>query len=103
LDQRRICCTHVDYELLPIEDLGHCWGPLTSIMKFLLNDSEPAEHALLDGTADEQTLARFESEQSQRAEYCVRKQDAYAAALDELSGVLEMLDASPGDARLLLQ
>jgi hypothetical protein len=61
------------------------------------------EHALLDGTADEQTLARFESEQSQRAEYCVRKQDAYSAALDELNGVLETLDASPGDARLLLQ
>lgn len=61
------------------------------------------EHALLDGTADEQTLARFESEQSQRAEYCVRKQDAYSAALDELNGVLQTLDASPGDARLLLQ
>ena len=61
------------------------------------------EHALLDGTADEQSLTRFESEQRQRAEDCVRKQDAYAAALEELGFVLETLDASPGDAKLLLQ
>jgi hypothetical protein len=61
------------------------------------------EHALLDGTVDEQSLTRFESEQRQRAEDCVRKQDAYAAALEELNLVLETLDASPGDAKLLLQ
>lgn len=61
------------------------------------------EHALLDGTADEQTLERFETEQSQRAEDCIRKQDAYSAALEELGFVLEKLDASPGDANLLLQ
>ena len=61
------------------------------------------EHALLDGTVDEQSLTRFETEQRQRAEDCVRKQDAYAAALEELNLVLETLDASPGDAKLLLQ
>ncbi|NJO32010.1 MAG: hypothetical protein HC869_01610 [Rhodospirillales bacterium] len=61
------------------------------------------EHALLDGTADEETLTRFENEQNGRAEECVRKQDAYSAALEELGCVLEVLDASPGDARLLLQ
>ena len=61
------------------------------------------EHALLDGTADEETLTRFEAEQSLRAEDCVRKQDAYAVALKELGSVLEMLDASPGDAKQLLQ
>ena len=61
------------------------------------------EHALLDGTADEQSLTRFETEQRERAEDCVRKQDAYAAALEELGFVLETLDASPGDAKLLLQ
>jgi Dynamin family len=61
------------------------------------------EHALLDGTADEESLTRFESEQRRRAEDCVRKQDAYAAALEELGFVLETLDASPGDTKLLLQ
>jgi hypothetical protein len=61
------------------------------------------EHALLDGTVDEQSLTRFETEQRERAEDCVRKQDAYAAALEELNLVLETLDASPADAKLLLQ
>jgi signal recognition particle receptor subunit beta len=61
------------------------------------------EHALLDGTADEESLTRFESEQRRRAEDCVRKQESYAAALEELGFVLETLDASPGDTKLLLQ
>lgn len=59
------------------------------------------EHALLEGTADEETLKRFESEQNDRAEECVRKQDAYSAALTELTLVLEILDGSPGAVRLL--
>ncbi len=61
------------------------------------------EHALLDGTADEETLMRFEDEQGRRAEACVRKQEAYAAALKELDAVLEMLDASSGEVRPHLQ
>jgi signal recognition particle receptor subunit beta len=50
------------------------------------------EHTLLEGTADEETLRRFEHEQTQRAEECVRKQDAYTAALQQLGTVLDLLD-----------
>jgi hypothetical protein len=39
-------------------------------------------------------------EQNQRAEACVRKQDAFAAALKELEGLLQGLDAVQGDTRL---
>jgi hypothetical protein len=59
------------------------------------------EHVLLDEDADEDSLRRFEEEQRRRAEDCVRKQDAYAAALGELQSILEMLDASPGEPRNL--
>ena len=58
------------------------------------------EHALLDGTADEEALERFEMEQNERAEACVRKQDAYTDALRELGSVLESLDGAQGDIRV---
>jgi signal recognition particle receptor subunit beta len=58
------------------------------------------EHALLDGAGGEGSLERFEMEQNQRAEACVRKQDAFAAALKELEGLLQGLDAVQGDTRL---
>jgi hypothetical protein len=58
------------------------------------------EHALLDGTGDEQAIERFEAEQNERAEACVRKQDAYTAALKDLNSVLEGLDGAPSDARM---
>jgi signal recognition particle receptor subunit beta len=51
------------------------------------------EHALLNGSGDEHSLERFEMEQNQRAEACVRKQDAYTAALRELASLLQGLDA----------
>jgi hypothetical protein len=58
------------------------------------------EHALLVGTGDEQALERFETEQNQRAEDCARKQDAYAAALQELNAVLDGLDHMQGETRV---
>jgi hypothetical protein len=58
------------------------------------------EHALLNGANDEVTLERFEQEQNQRAEDCARKQDEYAAALDQLSSVLEGLDGAQNDPRV---
>lgn len=89
----------VDYVLQRVNAIS--MGLRTGIERRTANLAR--EHALLDGTADEETLARFESEQNRRAEECVRKQDAYSAALEELGCVLEVLDASPGDARLPLQ
>jgi hypothetical protein len=61
------------------------------------------EYALLEGTADQETLRRFESEQSERAEECMRKQDAYTAALQELGTVLELLDTPPAESSRRLQ
>jgi hypothetical protein len=58
------------------------------------------ELALLDGASSEVELERFEAEQNERAEACVRKQDAYASALQELGAMLEGLDAAAqGDNR----
>jgi hypothetical protein len=58
------------------------------------------EHALLNGTGNEEALERFEMEQNERAEACVRKQDAYADALRELGSALEGLDGMQGDTRV---
>jgi signal recognition particle receptor subunit beta len=58
------------------------------------------EQALLDGTGDKQTLERLEGEQRAQAEDCAQKQRAYAAALDELNGVLQALDAAQGETVL---
>ena len=58
------------------------------------------EHALLNGSGDEQSLERFEMEQNQRAEVCVRKQDAYTAALKELTSLLQGLDDVQSDTRV---
>jgi signal recognition particle receptor subunit beta len=55
------------------------------------------EQALLDGTADRQALER---EQRAQAEECARKQRAYAAALEKLNGVLQVLDAAQGETIL---
>jgi hypothetical protein len=55
------------------------------------------EQTLLDGTADRQAL---EQEQKAQAEDCVRNQRAHAAALDELNGVLQVLDAAQGETVL---
>jgi hypothetical protein len=39
-------------------------------------------------------------EQNQRAEACVRKQDAYTAALKELTSLLQGLDDGQSDTRV---
>jgi signal recognition particle receptor subunit beta len=57
------------------------------------------EHALLDGTGDELSLQRFESEQNRRAEECSLKLEVYAAAQQDLGSVLEILDAAQTRAR----
>ena len=59
------------------------------------------EYGLLDGPQDDQRLARFEHEQAERAQECMRRQEACSAALRELSYVLDVLDASPAESRLL--
>jgi signal recognition particle receptor subunit beta len=64
------------------------------------SDNLAREHALLNGSGDESSLERFEMEQNQRAEACVRKQDAYTAALRELTSLLEGLDAAQSDTRV---
>jgi signal recognition particle receptor subunit beta len=58
------------------------------------------EQTLLTGTGDEHSLERLENEQREQAEACVQKQDAYAAALDELGQVLHALDAAQGETVL---
>jgi hypothetical protein len=52
---------------------------------------------LLDGAGEAHGLEAFEAEQRDRADACVRRQQAYAAALDELGGVLETLDMAQSE------
>jgi hypothetical protein len=55
------------------------------------------ERALLDGAAEGHDLERFEAEQKERADACVRRQEACSAALEELVSVLEALDIAQGE------
>jgi hypothetical protein len=57
------------------------------------------ERALLNGSGDEHGLQRFEAEQKQRADVCVRRQEACSGALAELGSVLEGLDGAQGEIR----
>jgi hypothetical protein len=52
------------------------------------------ERALLEGMGDATSLQRFEIEQQQRVEECLRKQESYSVALREIAGVIERLDAA---------
>lgn len=56
------------------------------------------ERALLEGIGDAASLQRFEIEQQQGADECMRKQDSYAASLREVTMVIERLDAAQGEA-----
>jgi hypothetical protein len=55
------------------------------------------EQAILDSPARAEDLERFEAEQQACAAACQRRQAACAAALEELVGVLEALDAAQGE------
>lgn len=55
------------------------------------------ERALLDGIGDAAALHRFEIEQQQRVDECLRKQESYSAALREVATVIERLDAAQGE------
>jgi len=55
------------------------------------------ERALLDGAAEGHDLERFEAEQKERANACVRRQEASSAALEELVSVLEALDIAQAE------
>jgi signal recognition particle receptor subunit beta len=57
------------------------------------------ERALLNGAGDERALARFEMEQKERADVCVRRQEACSIALGELGSVLDALDTAQGETR----
>jgi hypothetical protein len=54
------------------------------------------ELALLSGSGDEDALARFEREQCERASICVARRAVYASALEQLTQMLESLDALQG-------
>jgi signal recognition particle receptor subunit beta len=60
-------------------------------------DNLAKQRELLNSAGEECGLERFEAEQKERADACVRRQEAYAAALDELGGVLEALDIAQGE------
>ncbi len=64
------------------------------------NESLARELVLLNGTSDEETLKRFESEQSRRTQDCALKQGAYAVSLAQLGSVLEALDAVESGIRV---
>jgi len=55
------------------------------------------ERALLDGIGDATSLQRFEIEQQQRADECLRNQDSYSSALREVATVIDRLDAAHGE------
>jgi signal recognition particle receptor subunit beta len=57
------------------------------------------ERTLLNGVADRDDLERFEAEQRQRADACAERLEVYAAALRELAGALDRLDAMQGESR----
>jgi signal recognition particle receptor subunit beta len=57
------------------------------------------ERLLLAGNGDARSLERFEQEQRARADVCIERQQACAAALGELDTVLEALDVAQGEAR----
>ena len=58
------------------------------------------ERALLDGAEDAHGAQRFEEEQEQRAAACVERQEANAAVLGGLEGVLEGLESAQGESKL---
>jgi hypothetical protein len=83
----------VDYVMRRVDAIGN--GLRTGIERRGANLEK--ERALMDGDAEGQDLERFEAEQKERADACVRRQEACAAALEELVSVQEALDMAQGE------
>jgi signal recognition particle receptor subunit beta len=87
----------VDYTLQRLKAIGD--GVLTGIerRKMLLG----AEVALLDGGGDEQSLQRLDSELSERTHACTETVAACAMFGQELTHMIEVLDAGAAESNIL--
>ena len=86
-------CERVEYVMRRVDAIGN--GLSAGIER--RSASLARERVLLDGAGEVHGLETFEAEQKERADACVRRQEAHAAALDELGGVLEALDFAQGE------
>jgi Dynamin family len=86
-------CERVEYVMRRVDAIGN--GLSAGIERRRAGLTK--EQALLDGAGEAHGLEAFEAEQEGRADACLRRQEAHAAALDELGGVLEALDTAQGE------